>query len=191
MLKLFQNIERENESIKKTDTLHPMLLMVIVVVVCAFMSFIIPAGQYERVESEETGREIVVPDSFRYVEKTPVNLLVVLESLTLGMQEAAGIIFFLLIIGGMFAIINGTGALNVGMANVLKRLKGREILLIPILMIPFGCGSAFCGNFEEFLVFVPLVLACCITVGFDSLTARHYFHCSNGRLCRLDNKCFY
>lgn len=171
MLKLFQNIERENESIKKTDTLHPMLLMVIVVVVCAFMSFIIPAGQYERVESEETGREIVVPDSFRYVEKTPVNLLVVLESLTLGMQEAAGIIFFLLIIGGMFAIINGTGALNVGMANVLKRLKGREILLIPILMIPFGCGSAFCGNFEEFLVFVPLVLACCITVGFDSLTA--------------------
>ena len=98
MLKLFQNIERDNESIKKTDTLHPMLLMVIVVVVCAFMSFIIPAGQYERVESEDTGREIVVPDSFRYVEKTPVNLLVVLESLTLGMQEAAGIIFFLLII---------------------------------------------------------------------------------------------
>ncbi|MCR5406140.1 MAG: AbgT family transporter [Lachnospiraceae bacterium] len=171
MLKLFTNIEKSNESGKRKEAMHPMILMVIVVALCAFFTYIIPAGEYERVINEETERETVVPDSFQYVERTPASVLKLLMSLTLGMQEASGIIFFLLIIGGMFAIINGTGALNVGMANVLKRLKGRELLLIPILMICFGCGSAFCGNFEEFLVFVPLVLACCITVGFDSLTA--------------------
>ena len=171
MLKFFRDIEKDNENIKKKDAMHPMLLMVIVVVICALMTFIVPSGRYERTVSEETEREIVVPDSFSYVEKTSADFLGILMSLTLGMQEAAGVIFFLLIIGGMFAIINGTGALNVGIANVLKRLKGREILLIPILMVLFGCGSAFCGNFEEFLVFVPLILASCITVGYDSLTA--------------------
>ncbi|MBR4718641.1 MAG: YfcC family protein [Lachnospiraceae bacterium] len=171
MLKILPDFTKDNEKGVKKEAIHPMLLMVIVVVLCAFLTNIIPAGQYERVVNEKTEREIVVPDSFQYIERTPASVLQLLMSLTLGMQEAAGIIFFLLIIGGMFAIINGTGALNVGIANVLKKLKGREILLIPILMICFGCGSAFCGNFEEFLVFVPLILACCITVGYDSLTA--------------------
>ena len=54
---------------------------------------------------------------------------------------------------------------------MLKKLSGKEFLIVPILMIFFGCGSAFCGNFEEFLVFVPLILAICITIGYDSLTA--------------------
>ncbi|MCR5507218.1 MAG: C4-dicarboxylate ABC transporter permease [Lachnospiraceae bacterium] len=156
---------------KKREAMHPMLLMMIVVLICAFFTYIIPAGQYERALSEETGEELIIPDSFGYIERTPVSILSFLMSLTLGLQEAADIIFFLIIIGGMFAIVNGTGALNVGIANILKRLKGREIFMIPILMICFGCGSAFCGNFEEFLIFVPLILACCITVGYDSLTA--------------------
>ena len=171
MLKILPDYTKKNESETQKKALHPMLLLVIIVVFCALLSFIIPAGVYDRVVMEETGREIVVPDSFHYVERTPESLLTFLMSLTLGLQEASYIIFFLMIIGGMFAIINGTGALNVAMANVLKRIKGRELLMIPILMTFFGCGAAFCGNFEEFLVFVPLILACCITVGFDSLTA--------------------
>lgn len=171
MLKLFPDYTKMNEGGTKKEAIHPMLLLVIVVAICALLSYIIPAGQYDRVVLEESGREVVVPDSFHYIERTPVSLLSLLMSLTLGLQEASYIIFFLMIIGGMFAIINGTGALNVAMANVLKRLKGHELLMIPILMTVFGCGAAFCGNFEEFLVFVPLILASCITVGFDSLTA--------------------
>lgn len=171
MLKILPDYTKDNETAGKREAMHPMLILVIVVILCAILSYIIPAGQYDYALSEDAGRELVVPDSFRFIERTPVSLLSLLMSLTLGMQEAGYIIFFLMIIGGMFAIINGTGALNIALANGLKKLKGRELLLIPILMVVFGCGSAFCGNFEEFLVFVPLVLACCITVGFDSLTA--------------------
>lgn len=164
-----KNTEKEN--VKNKKGLNPLLLMVIVVCLCAAATYIIPAGQYEISYNEAVGQEVIDPDSFIYIERSPATLFQLLQSLTLGLQNGSYVIFFLLIIGGMFGILNGTGALNVGIANILKKIQNREYLMIPILMIFFGCGSAFCGNFEEFLVFVPLILACCITVGYDSLTA--------------------
>lgn len=163
------NMGKQNTNSKKA--MNPLLLMVIVVCLCAIATYIIPAGQYEVAYDDAVGQEVINPDSFMYIERSPTTLLQLLMAVSMGLQNGAAIIFFLLVIGGMFGILNGTGALNVGIANILKNIKGREFLMIPILMIFFGCGSAFCGNFEEFLVFVPLILACCITVGYDSLTA--------------------
>ena len=151
--------------------MHPMMLPVIVILISAVLTYIIPAGTYERVTDETTGIEMIDPDSFAYIERTPTGPLELFQSLTLGLQKESAIIFYLLIIGGMFGIINGTGALNVTIANVLGRLKSKSWLLIPVLMTAFAAGSAFCGNFEEYLVFIPIVLACCITSGYDSLTA--------------------
>ena len=163
---------KKKETVKKNKAaMNPLLVMVIVVCLCAIATYIIPAGQYEVTYNEAIGKEVIDPDSFQYISRTPAGIADLLQSLTLGLQNGAYVIFFLLIIGGMFGILNGTGALNVGIANILKKIKGREFLMIPILMIFFGCGSTFCGNFEEFLVFVPLILACCITVGYDSMTA--------------------
>lgn len=121
---------------------------------------------------------MVDPGSYHLVDKNPISIFSLLMSVTLGMQNAAYIIFFLLIIGGMFAILNGTGAINAGMSNVVRAMRGKELLMIPVCMVVFGCGSAFCANFEEFLAFVPLVLACCLTMGFDSLTAVGIIFCA-------------
>ncbi len=171
MLKIHRDYSQTDEQKSAGKARHPMMLLVIVVVLCALLTYIVPAGQYDREISAESGMEMVVPGSFHYVVRTPVSLMGLLGSLTTGMQKAASVIFFVMVAGGMFAIINGTGALNTALANAIKRMKGREILLIPILMTIFGCSSAFCGSFEEFLVFVPLILAVCITIGYDSLTA--------------------
>lgn len=170
-------MENERESITEQASrvglkaINPMIFLVVVVLLCAAASYVVPAGSYDRVMDAATEREIVAPDSFHYVERHPTTLFSLLSSLTLGMQNAASVIFFLMIIGGMFAILNGTGAINAGMAGIVRRMRGREMMMIPVCMIVFGCGSCFCGNFEEFLAFVPLVLACCLTMGFDSLTA--------------------
>ena len=170
--------ETTPEPKKKLKALNPMLLLVIVVILCAVLSYVIPAGTYERVVDPVTEQEVVDPNSFTVIERTPTTPFQLLQSLTLGLQNAAYVIFFLLIIGGMFAILNGTGAINAGIANVVRKMQGREFLMIPVCMIIFGCGSAFCGNFEEFLAFVPLVLACCMTMGFDSLTAVGSIFCA-------------
>lgn len=153
------------------NQLNPMLLLVIVVVLCALATYIIPAGTYTRVYDAELDREIIEADSFIFIERSPTGFLDLFTSITLGLQRGSGIIFFLIIIGGMFGILNGTGALNIGIANMMRRIRGRERIMIPVFMLLFGSGAAFCGNFEEFLVFVPLILACCITAGFDSLVA--------------------
>lgn len=163
---------------KELKAINPMLFLVAIILIVAVASYILPAGAYDRVYDPATDREIVDPTSYHAVDRNPTSLFDVLMSVTLGMQNAAYIIFFLLIIGGMFAILNGTGAINAGMANVVRAMKGREILMIPVCMIVFGCGSAFCANFEEFLAFVPLVLAVCLSMGFDSLTAVGIIFCA-------------
>ena len=167
--------KKENPQIK---AINPMLFLVAILLIVAVLSYIIPAGSYERVYDEVTERELVDPDSYHSVDRNPTTPFMLLMSVTLGMQNAAYIIFFLLIIGGMFAILNATGAINNGMANVVRSMKGRELLMIPVCMIVFGCGSAFCANFEEFLAFVPLVLAVSLSMGFDSLTAVGIIFCA-------------
>lgn len=57
------------------------------------------------------------------------------------------------------------------MANLIKKMAGKEILLVPICMVVFGLGSACAGNFEEFLAFFPLMVTVCLAMGFDSMTA--------------------
>ena len=169
----------ENEVKKEAPKpINPILFLVVIMLVVAVASYIVPAGSYERVYDEALDREIVDPDSFHEVEKNPTTVFGLLMSVTLGMQNAAYIIFFLLIIGGMFAILDGTGAIKAGMANVVRAMKGKELLMIPVCMTIFGLGSAFCANFEEFLAFVPLVLAVCLTMGFDSITAVAIIFCA-------------
>ena len=157
---------------------NPMLLLIIILLIAAAASYVVPAGSYDRVYDEVTEAELVVPGSYHLVERNPTSVFLLLKAATLGMQNAAQIIFFLFMIGGMFAILNGTGAINNGIANVVRAMRGRELLMIPVCMTVFGCGSAFCANFEEFLAFVPLVLTVCLSMGFDSLTAVGVIFCA-------------
>ncbi len=161
---------------KELKALNPMLFLVAIMLIVTVASYIVPVGSYERIVVD--GQEMVDPASYHPVEKSPITPFNLLISVTLGMQRGSAIIFFLLIIGAMFAILDGTGAINAGMTNVVRAMKGKELLMIPVCMIVFGMGSAFCANFEEFLAFVPLVLACCLTMGFDSLTAVGIIFCA-------------
>lgn len=161
---------------KELKALNPMLFLVAIMLIVTVASYIVPVGSYDRVMVD--GQEIVDPESYHSVERSPITPFNLLVSVTLGMQRGSAIIFFLLIIGAMFAILDGTGAINAGMTNIVRAMKGKEFLMIPVCMIVFGMGSAFYANFEEFLAFVPLVLACCLTMGFDSLTAVGIIFCA-------------
>lgn len=161
---------------KELKALNPMLFLVAIMLIVTVASYIVPVGSYDRVMVD--GQEIVDPESYHSVERSPITPFNLMVSVTLGMQRGSAIIFFLLIIGAMFAILDGTGAINAGMTNIVRAMKGKEFLMIPVCMIVFGMGSAFCANFEEFLAFVPLVLACCLTMGFDSLTAVGIIFCA-------------
>ena len=77
--------ETTPEQKKKLKALNPMLLLVIVVVLCAVLSYVIPAGTYERVVDPVTEQEVVDPNSFTLIERTPTTPFQLLQSLTLGL----------------------------------------------------------------------------------------------------------
>ncbi len=164
-------MSNEKKKKKSLEGINPMLFLVVVMIIVVIASYLVPAGSFERVYDAAVDRDIVVPGSFQYAEQNPIGFFDLMMSLTLGIQNASYIIAFLLIIGGMFAIMDGTGAINAGLANVVRATRGKELIMIPVLMTVFGLMSCFCANFEEFLAFVPLILAVSLSMGFDSMTA--------------------
>lgn len=87
----------------------------------------------------------------------------------LGFIEAIDVSLFVLVLGGFLGVINKTGVLYKGIASVVKKLNGKELLLIPILMIIFSIGGTTYGMAEETIAFYSLIVATMIAAGFDSL----------------------
>jgi len=148
---------------------HVYVILLIVVAICAVLTYIAPAGDYARVEGPG-GRMIVDPTSFTYVDRTPVSLFGYLLSVPKGMAEVAEIIFFIFIVGGSFAVVQATGAIEAGLGKVTKLMVGRERLIIPIVMVLFAFGGAVFGMAEETLPFIPIMVTLAIALGFDSIT---------------------
>jgi uncharacterized ion transporter superfamily protein YfcC len=94
---------------------HVYVMLLTVVAICAILTYIVPAVQYEMMESA-SGRTVVNPDSFMYIENTPVGLMDFLKSVPDGMVETASIIFFIFMVGGAFSVVEATGAVF-GMAE--------------------------------------------------------------------------
>ena len=60
---------------------NPYVLMTIIILLCAILTWVIPAGTFERVYDEELERNLVVPGSFEYIESTPVGITGFLDSM--------------------------------------------------------------------------------------------------------------
>lgn len=93
----------------------------------------------------------------------------ILMSPILGFESAVDVCIFVLILGGFLAIITKTGALETGIRVLVKKLKGRELILIPILMFIFSIGGTTYGMLEETVGFYVLLAATMMAAGMDPL----------------------
>ena len=118
----------------------------------------------------------VLPDA-QFVDDQIVNgsgtvgakLSQVLMSPILGFEDAIDVGIFIMMLGGLLAVVNKTGALETGIKVLVRKLKGRELLLIPILMFIFSiCGSTY-GMLEETVGFYVLLAATMMAAGMDPL----------------------
>lgn len=136
----------------------------------AIATWLIPAGNYERVVNE-LGNTVVVNDSFSYVESTPQGLFKLLQAPINGIVGAAEIIAFLFIVSGSIAIITKTRAIDAGITNAVKSFKGKELLMIPVIMGLFSLGGAVFGMTEEAIPFIAMLIPLCLALGYDSIMA--------------------
>lgn len=101
----------------------------------------------------------------------PAKLSDVLMSPVLGFKDAIEVGIFIFILGGFLAIVSKTGALETGIKVLVKKLKGKELLLIPILMFIFSIGGTTYGMLEETVGFYALLAATMVVAGMDTIVA--------------------
>jgi len=159
-------------------------ILFILIVVVAVGTWVIPAGRYDY---NEDGTPI--PGTYHRVEANPARIVTdTLLAPINGMYGIAGsdgsisvynsgelfgaidVALFILVIGGFLGVTMQTGAIQAGIARVVQRLRGRERLMIPILMVLFALGGTTYGMAEESLAFYALVITVIIAAGYDALT---------------------
>jgi len=83
--------------------------------------------------------------------------------------SAVGVIAFILIVGGAFGIILRTGAVEAGILSMIKKTKGTEAVLIPIIFFLFSLGGAVFGMGEEAIPFAMILVPLVIAMGYDAI----------------------
>ena len=156
------------------------VLLFFLAVIFAIFTYIIPAGEYVRVEDAATGRMVVDPESFHYIESTPVGFFQFFEAIFEAFSQMSDMIFFTLIISGAFQVIRATGAIDAGIAVLAGKLHGREKLAIPLLVVVFSLFGSVMGSAEEMLPFYPIVISLAMALGFDSVVGVAIVLCGAG-----------
>lgn len=148
--------------------INPFVLMFVVIAIVTALTYILPAGQYARIEKE--GRSVVDPSSFQFVDSTPVGLLEMFSSVHAGMIEGASIILFVFLFGGALGIMQATGAIDSFIKFVAVRFGSKEKLLIPLMVLVFASLGTLIGSAEDALVYIAIVVPMTVALGFDALT---------------------
>jgi uncharacterized ion transporter superfamily protein YfcC len=159
-------------------------ILFILIVLAAIATWVVPAGTYDLNDAGEP-----IPGTYHEVESKPADILV--DSLTApinglyGIENEKGninyynsgtlfgaidVALFIIVIGGFLGVTMKTGAIQAGIGKLVGRLRGRERLMIPILMTVFAIGGTTYGMAEESLAFYALVITVMIAAGYDALT---------------------
>ncbi|WP_368644742.1 YfcC family protein [Alkalibacterium putridalgicola] len=147
-------------------------ILFIIIVIMAILTWFVPAGSYEVNEAGE-----IIAGTFAYTEQQPQGLWDIFMAPVKGMlgtdttPGAIEVSLFILVVGGFLGVVDKTGALDSAIAQVVGANRGREKMLIPILMFIFALGGTTYGMAEETLAFYPLIIPVMIAVGFDMLVA--------------------
>lgn len=148
---------------------HTYVLIFIIILLAAIMTYVVPAGEFDRVEVD--GRMAIVPDSYHTVEQSPVDIMTVLMSFQLGMINASNIVFFVFIIGGSVGILRHTKAVDALLVKMIYGSKGKNSgkVIIAITTLFFGFLGGFVGLYEEALGFMPFTIMIALSLRYDAV----------------------
>lgn len=167
---------------RRKKGVHPILMLLGVLLLCAVLTWVLDSGSYQRVN----GR--VIPGTFATTAKaldwrhllgssavageaSPASIVAVLRAIPLGLAKHAPLIFMVMIVGGMFGVFKRTGALDAGLDRLVQRSRGSIYLLAPVLMCAVAAGSAFLGLMSEYLAILPAVMLLAERLKLDPLHA--------------------
>lgn len=157
------------ESKSKWKIPHGFLIIGGILLFVTILTWIIPAGVFDRVLDEKTGRNIVIATSFHNVEQTPVSIFRMFSAILTGLIEASDVIFFTLISYGYMCMLIHVGTFNSAVGTLIRVLGKKEKFLLPVLIWIFALMGASFGMYEEAYGFIPVVMGISIALGYDGL----------------------
>lgn len=160
---------------------HTYVIVFSILLVVAILTWIIPGGEFMRKTVLVQGyeRQVIDANSFKYVERNP-QLWQIFSSFYQGFVNQAGIIVFILIIGGTFWIINKTKAIDTGIQVLVRKLNqvngnkffnfvGTDNIILMSIMLIFSLFGAIFGMSEETIAFIIIFVPLAISMGYDSI----------------------
>lgn len=164
-----KSFQRRLTRIKAPNTI---MLMLALLCFFAVLTWIIPGGQYERIEKD--GREVVNPGSFEAVPSEPAGFIELVMAPINGFTDsfAVLIITFIFIVAGAFSIIQKTGAFTLAIrkaATLFNRDDRLRPLFVPVFIVLFSIMGSVFGMSEEVIIFIPLFVPLALVLGYDSI----------------------
>ena len=135
------------------------VIIAAIIVVCAVLTWFVPGGQYVKADDGTLTYEQVdsVPQTWQ-----------VLSAIYHGFIKQAGIIVFILVVGGAFWLLNATGAVEAGIRRFIVRIGNRDVLVLVALTVLFSLAGAVFGMSEETIPFVGIVVPLVVSMGYDA-----------------------
>ena len=144
---------------RKLKVPNTYVIIAAIIALCAVLTWFVPGGQYVKAEDGTLTYEAVdnVPQTWQ-----------VLSAIYHGFVKQAGIIVFILVVGGAFWLLNATGAVEVGIRRFIVKIGKRDLLVLVALTVLFSLAGAVFGMSEETIPFVGIVVPLVVSMGYDA-----------------------
>lgn len=136
------------------------VIIAAIIALCAVATWFVPGGQYV------TGEDGTL--SYEQVDAVPQTLQV-FTAIYHGFVKQAGIIVFILVVGGAFWLLNATGAVSAGIGRFIGKIGKKDKIVLAALTVLFSLAGAVFGMSEETIPFIGIVVPLVVSMGYDPI----------------------
>lgn len=155
---------------KKREFPSSLVIIFIFILIAVALTWVVPSGQYDRVLNEATGRMVVDPTSFHYIDNIRVNVFQMFQAFSQGMQDAGWVVFMIMLIGGGLEIVLSTKALDNLLGRFAQKTQKFGIIMVPVTIVLFSIFGCVVSLQEIYIAFGILMITFARAMGFDALT---------------------
>src|SRR5699024_1493942 len=138
-----------------------------ILIIASIATYLVPSGQFDREEMD--GREIVIEGTYQASEQSPVSVLDIFLAIQNGLIESADLIFMVLIIGGVVAVLEHTGAINSGINSLIEKTNGRKYPLVILFIVIFAFMDMAGISGNAIIAFIPIGIILAKGLNLDPL----------------------
>jgi len=149
---------------------HPVLLLLAGTALAACLTWLIPAGTFDRRDDAATGRRVVVAGTYHTVPSAPVGPFAAAVAVPRGFVAAADVVAVILFVGGAWVVVERVGALEAVVGALVRSLGSNVLLAIPLVSLFFGVMGALENMQEEIIPLIPVLLAMGRGLGIDAVS---------------------